>query len=1132
MKRFLSILLAAILVVCIFNIPMFIANADELDDLSTTDGSTPYPLAVSSYCNPGLDQTSALTDGIISYAEGVEGGIHNRWTNYGHSSVYTDWVGVQFGTTQLVSVVDFYVYLDPDIPQITNPAMVVPQTAVVQYRDDNGNFVNVSNSSADPVAPAYKKNTITFDSVLTREIRIVLTRPSSPAGKYVGLTEITAWGKKLSDYKSTEINLALNETGAGFPETSTSHYNASDTGLKAVNGIISYTENSPRDRWALWNHLGTNEWLVSNFGEEAFVNRAEIFVFDDGGNTTPPASMNIEYDLDGVWTPVNVTTQYPAAPRAKSNIITFEEVKTTKIRFNSTSQSGKSVAFTEIEIYGTKVSDKPEEPDPNRKNLALNPSSNTGSYPQPFTSYSGGEDSIDEVVDGIISGLHGNPHDAGPRSRWSNYPDRNMQTIGTKFDEPQLVEEFSLYIFNDGGGCLIPASIALEYYDDADDEWKPVSSAVTTGPVQSNVANHANRTWYWSQKFTQVSTSSIRAKITPASGASFAISEMEVYGYEQVALGYKLNINKQVSSEEPAVISINLTEPAPEGGKTLWLTAKDTKGAEVKTSVVIPEGLTSYETQFDFTSLANGEIKIISSPDENYTETKEYATTKIKVISQEVMDDIFKEVETPYDYGVTLKFTGVPGDYDSDLIDNPNVFRIPGDDEYVYMTYVGHNGIGYQTGLARSKDYLNWERMGVIIDDQNVQNWDKYNAAGYIIRDHEWGKTPYPHVVPEGVNDDYTGMYAMTYLASDAQGYEAGVKKGGIAFAPSILNQDGSPTLWQRYPDPILDATQNLYPYEKGIIWKTQAIYDAENERYAAFYNCASGPEIVAQAYSTDLINWTREENNPTVVAEMNDGFLWGNSHSADPDVVKIGDYWVMFYFTTTPGGIVDSFAVSSDMVNWTKSFKILTPRDNPWSSTYAHKPCVFKQNGIVYHYYNAVGSQGRVIAVRTSEDLSIMRTAQAITRGQCASDEQFDLIQNAIDNLQYELQREDGSLEQVNEAKDILEDVIAKANDADAKIIATELTIDQMEDSAIASVTVANATAETVSKMAIIIASYDENGKIIEVNQEIADIPAGDLKHYKIALSTEGTYKVKAFLWNKLNPMCKAVEKSSTIKN
>lgn len=46
-------------------------------------------------------------------------------------------------------------------------------------------------------------------------------------------------------------------------------------------------------------------------------------------------------------------------------------------------------------------------------------------------------------------------------------------------------------------------------------------------------------------------------------------------------------------------------------------------------------------------------------------------------------------------------------------------------------------------------------------------------------------------------------------------------------------------------------------------------------------------------------------------------------------------------------------------------SRKVPKPRE-----IYAHKPWVLKHDGIVYHFYCAVGDRGRVIALATSKPL------------------------------------------------------------------------------------------------------------------------------------------------------------------
>ena len=86
----------------------------------------------------------------------------------------------------------------------------------------------------------------------------------------------------------------------------------------------------------------------------------------------------------------------------------------------------------------------------------------------------------------------------------------------------------------------------------------------------------------------------------------------------------------------------------------------------------------------------------------------------------------------------------------------------------------------------------------------------------------------------------------------------------------------------------------------------------------------------------------------------------------------RVGDLWVMFYFGAgwKPKAF-DTFAVSRDLVNWTKwDGPHLVEPSEPWDETYAHKPWVLKHDGVVYHYYCAVGKEGRVIALATSKDL------------------------------------------------------------------------------------------------------------------------------------------------------------------
>ncbi|MCI1936114.1 MAG: cadherin-like beta sandwich domain-containing protein [Bifidobacteriaceae bacterium] len=395
--------------------------------------------------------------------------------------------------------------------------------------------------------------------------------------------------------------------------------------------------------------------------------------------------------------------------------------------------------------------------------------------------------------------------------------------------------------------------------------------------------------------------------------------------------------------------------------------------------------------------------------------------TDSSTISADVMKQIYDEVKTPYDYGIVLPKGDQPADFDSELTDQMNVFKIPGDNDYVYTTYVGKDinrktdgtdNTGYSTGLARSKDMVTWEKLGKILSPDK----DFYSAstAGYLVKNHTWGDLPTPHLTADG-------KYALTVLSTNEHGYEQGDKRGGVAFSPSnsFFNEDGSVAEFTMYDKPILDGSAS---YESGTIWAVKTIWDEENQRYVAFYNASHGPEVMNQAYSTDLIHWTREANNPVLqtVTQPN-GEQWGQLYNGDADVVKIGDYWVMFYFTDTPvkignkikpNNVIDSFAVSKDMVHWTKSDYKLTAKNSTFAKSYAHKPAVVKKNGVVYHYYNAVSNQDRNMALSTSVDLSPIKEAKHVLENSNDA-----LLSNLLTKAQKELIKDGGSLKEVTAA-------------------------------------------------------------------------------------------------------------------
>ena len=67
--------------------------------------------------------------------------------------------------------------------------------------------------------------------------------------------------------------------------------------------------------------------------------------------------------------------------------------------------------------------------------------------------------------------------------------------------------------------------------------------------------------------------------------------------------------------------------------------------------------------------------------------------------------DVFADYQTPYKLGrPILAPSGIPGEFDCLCADNMRIFRHHG---HFYATYIGFDGVGYQTAMAVSDELLN-----------------------------------------------------------------------------------------------------------------------------------------------------------------------------------------------------------------------------------------------------------------------------------------------------------------------------------------------------------------------------------------------------------------------------------------
>jgi len=317
------------------------------------------------------------------------------------------------------------------------------------------------------------------------------------------------------------------------------------------------------------------------------------------------------------------------------------------------------------------------------------------------------------------------------------------------------------------------------------------------------------------------------------------------------------------------------------------------------------------------------------------------------------MAEIYEMVKTPYKYGIVLRGSA------EEMIDCPNVFR---HQDRWFMIYIAFDGRGYETRLAESEDLLHWTAKGPILQRSGA-GWDaEQAAAGLALIDYHWQG--------EWRLQTYDDRYWLSYLGGALPGYETPPLAIGLAAAQNPTAE----TMWVRIPEnPVLTPSQpDSRDWERDTLFKSHILYDPQQTLgypFVMFYNArqqGSPVERIGMAISQDLRNWQRYGVEPVIDHGPQPGIC------GDPQIVKIDDLWVMFYFGAfwQPNAF-DTFACSYDLVHWTdwKGPHLIEPSE-PWDATYAHKPWLVTHEGIVYHFYCAVGDQGRVIALATSKKM------------------------------------------------------------------------------------------------------------------------------------------------------------------
>lgn len=298
--------------------------------------------------------------------------------------------------------------------------------------------------------------------------------------------------------------------------------------------------------------------------------------------------------------------------------------------------------------------------------------------------------------------------------------------------------------------------------------------------------------------------------------------------------------------------------------------------------------------------------------------------------------------EKATEVGLILKPTGEG--FNSKMVESPSILWDDASNQYI-MVYTAYdsNDVG-SIGYATSNDLKNWHSQGQLLKNSgDPKLGDKNGCTG-------------PCLVK------FDGMYYLFYLGLNAKGYEGGQINLCLATSSDLQS-------WS-YKGIILSP-------DKNIPWISNTIYHPDIMRvgnyWYIFFNAngtidGQAAERTGFAYSTKIDGpYTVDPDRISKFAE--DAGNHGGIQCGDPSIFKINDLYYMFYFDTSHGDeVVDRYAWTTPAEfprGWRYGGPVIN-NDKGYNKNFAHKPFVLIKDNVLYHYYTAVGDQGRCIALQT----------------------------------------------------------------------------------------------------------------------------------------------------------------------
>ncbi len=301
-------------------------------------------------------------------------------------------------------------------------------------------------------------------------------------------------------------NLAVNNGRGPYPWVTASYSAPGNPTFYLIDGNYWYHQ-SPPNRWTALGSGNQTDWLVLDFGLERPVETVKLYFLDDRAGILPPARYQVQWWKDGAWVEIPDQRRTPADPEGRrANVVAFDRIETSKLRFVLTHQPGSSSGLTEIEAWAH--ADLPLAE-------AASAVHNVAWGAKPSASFTSGYDSVTQLNDMRIAFTHYS------RNRWTAFGSPNRSDwVQLDFRRSRTVWQVDLYLWGDSVGVRAPRRFSIQYWDGAHWMDARVESRVPATPA----------TWAVNTvRITPVETEKVRVILEHDLPAASGITELMIW---------------------------------------------------------------------------------------------------------------------------------------------------------------------------------------------------------------------------------------------------------------------------------------------------------------------------------------------------------------------------------------------------------------------------------------------------------------------------------------------------------------------------------------------------------------------------------------------------------------------------